>query len=329
MRPLLFFRFSSRSAEKSPRVLGRGLFRIYSPLSRRSLSVFSWALPERARQHTHTCLVASLRAFFEEERQDEFEGDGRLVAKSKASFSSGPLPPRRRDLLLFARRRRRQETQAAVAVRCSAYKNERVERKYEREKVKQKVRLLREKKNEVRRKNSTSSSFLLPPKKKTASSRASTTTTARPTRCRPLRQSATTPRRDCELLLFCRRFFCLRGREAKGRGQLTPLSFPVSSLSLSLSQMAHRRLGGLCLPPRPRRHRDGLLPSQQKEQSGGSDDDDDLDELPAPVFVRGLRRGRAVLLRVRALRLLLPEARQRRRRAVQDRVQVEGAVREK
>ena len=135
---------------------------------------------------------------------------------------------------------------------------------------------------------------------------------------------------------------CLFRKEEKARGKererkqthlfFFPVSlFPVEKKKLPL-KLAHRRLGGVRLPPRPRRHHDGLLPSQQKEQQQSSSDDGGggLDNnFPAPLFVRWLRRRRAVLFRVRALRVVLPEARTRSGRAVQDRVQVEGAVRER
>ena len=130
---LFFFLFSSRSppltAVESPRVRQKAFSR-----NTALLVAFDLSFPY-LRGHDVNVLditPASSRRFkrFETAREEAKSwSDGCLVAKSKAFFSSGPLPPRRRALLLFAPRRRRQETEAAVAVRCFDYKNESVERK--------------------------------------------------------------------------------------------------------------------------------------------------------------------------------------------------------
>ena len=130
---LFFFLFSSRSppltAVESPRVRQKAFSR-----NTALLVAFDLSFP-CLRGHDVNVLdipPASSRRFkrFETAREEAKSwSDGCLVAKSKAFFSSGPLPPRRRALLLFAPRRRRQETEAAVAVRCFDYKNESVERK--------------------------------------------------------------------------------------------------------------------------------------------------------------------------------------------------------
>lgn len=115
-----------------------------------------------------------------------------------------------------------------------------------------------------------------------------------------------------------------RKQKKKQNSLLFSLSFHLFSL---LPQLAHRRLGGLRLLPRPRRHGHRLLPQTRQEERRRDGDDGDGNNFVAPVFVLGLRRRGALLLRVRALRLVLPEARERRRRAVQDRVRVAGTVR--